>query len=113
MDGVEDLELEELKRKRLLELQRKLEEERKIAEAKEKYEAEKQAVLRVILTPDARQRLANLKMVRPEFVEKLENELIQAVQSGRIEPPITDDMLKRILIRLQESQRREIRIRRI
>lgn len=113
MEGVEDLELEELKRKRLLELQRKLEEERKIAEAKEKYEAEKQAVLRVILTPDARQRLANLKMVRPEFVEKLENELIQAVQSGRIEPPITDDMLKRILIRLQESQRREIRIRRV
>jgi len=109
----EDLELEELKRRKLLELQRKLEEERKIAEAKEKYEAEKQSILRVILTPDARQRLSNLKMVRPDFVENLENDLIQAVQSGRIEPPITDEMLKRILIKLQGFQKREIKIRRI
>lgn len=109
----EDLELEELKRRKLLELQKKLEEERRVAEAREKYEAEKQAILRVILTPDARQRLSNLKMVRPDFVERLENELIQAVQSGRVEPPITDEMLKRILIRLQDSQRREMRIRRI
>ncbi|MBS7611479.1 DNA-binding protein [Candidatus Bathyarchaeota archaeon] len=109
----EDLELEELKRRKLLELQKRLEEERRVAEAKEKYEAEKQAMLRVILTPDARQRLSNLKIVKPDFVEKLENELIQAVQSGRIEPPITDEILKRILIRLQGSQRREIRIRRI
>ncbi|MEM2239692.1 MAG: DNA-binding protein [Candidatus Bathyarchaeia archaeon] len=109
----EDLELEELKRRKLLELQKKLEEERRITEAKERYEAEKQAVLRTILTPDARQRLSNLKIVKPDFVERLENELIQAVQSGRIEPPITDEMLKRILIKLQDSQRREIRIRRI
>ncbi|MEM3546098.1 MAG: DNA-binding protein [Candidatus Bathyarchaeia archaeon] len=109
----EDLELEELKRRKLLELQKKLEEERRITEAKKRYEAEKQAVLRTILTPDARQRLSNLKIVKPDFVERLENELIQAVQSGRIEPPITDEMLKRILIKLQDSQRREIRIRRI
>ncbi|MEM2848800.1 MAG: DNA-binding protein [Candidatus Bathyarchaeia archaeon] len=109
----EDLELEELKRRKLLDLQKKLEEERRVAEAREKFEAEKQAILRVILTPDARQRLSNLKIVRPDFVERLENELIQAVQSGRVEPPITDEMLKRILIKLQDSQRREVRIRRI
>lgn len=109
----EDLELEELKRRKLLDLQKKLEEERRVAEAREKFEAEKQAILRVILTPDARQRLSNLKIVRPDFVERLANELIQAVQSGRVEPPITDEMLKRILIKLQDSQRREVRIRRI
>lgn len=108
-----DREFEELKRRRLLELQRRLEEERRAAEARRVYEARKQAVLRVILTSKARQRLVNLKMVKPEFVKRLEDELIQAVQSGRINPPITDDQLKRILIAIQRSQRREIRIRRV
>lgn len=108
-----DTELEELKRRRLMELQRKLEEERSAAEAREAFESRKQAVLRVILTPEARQRLNNLRMVKPEFVDKLELELIQAVQSGRLSPPITDEQLKKMLILLQGSQKREIRIRRI
>ena len=108
-----DEELEELKRRRLIELQRRLEEERRAAEARKAFEARKQAALRIILTPEARQRLNNLRIVRPEFVEKLELELIQAVQMGRISPPITDAQLKKILVLLQKSQRRDIRIRRV
>ena len=108
----EDEELEALRRRRLLELQRQLLQEQQRAEAQKQLELQRQALIRRILTPKARQRLTNLKMVRPEFASQLENQLIQAAQQGRINIPITDAQLKEILSRLQ-SARREIRIRRV
>jgi programmed cell death protein 5 len=101
-------ELEEIRRRKLLALQQKLAEEQRQAQ----IEQQKQALLRKILTPDARQRLTNLKMVRPEFTEQLELQLIQLAQQGKLPIPLTDAQLKEILIQLQ-SQRRETRIRRI
>jgi len=108
----EDEELEALRRKRLLELQQQMLQEQQRAEAQRRLELQKQTLMRRILTPKARQRLANLKMVRPEFASQLELQLIQIAQQGRISLPITDDQLKEILSRLQRS-RREIRIRRV
>ncbi|MEM3696609.1 MAG: DNA-binding protein [Candidatus Bathyarchaeia archaeon] len=106
--SADENELEELRRRKLLALQQKLAEEQRQAQ----IEQQKQALLRKILTPDARQRLTNLKMVRPEFTEQLELQLIQLAQQGRLPIPLTDAQLKEILIQLQ-SQRREPRIRRI
>jgi len=108
----EDEELEALRRKRLMELQQQMLQEQQRAEAQRRLELQKQALMRRILTPKARQRLANLKMVRPEFASQLELQLIQIAQQGRISLPITDDQLKGILSRLQRT-RREIRIRRV
>jgi len=108
----EDEELEALRRKRLMELQQQMLQEQQRAEAQRRLELQKQALMRRILTPKARQRLANLKMVKPEFASQLELQLIQIAQQGRIGLPITDDQLKEILSRLQGS-RREIRIRRM
>jgi len=78
----------------------------------EELELRKQAILRGILTPEARQRLTNIKMVRPEFAEQIELQLIQIAQQGRIPLPINDVQLKEILARLQ-SARRDIKIRRL
>lgn len=108
----EDEELEELRKRRMLELQQKMAQERQQAQAEERLELQKQALLRRILTPEARQRLANLKMVRPEFASQIELQLIQIAQQGRIELPIDDDRLKEILMKLQ-GNRREMRIRRV
>ena len=105
-------EIEELRRRRLLELQKRLAQEQQQVQMQQRIEMEKQAILRRILTADARQRLNNLKMVKPEFASQLELQLIQLAQQGRIDPPITDQQLKEILIRLQ-SGRRDIRIRRV
>jgi len=107
-----DEELEAIRRRKLLEMQQRLLQEREAAEAKRRMEMEKQALLRRILTPEARQRLANLKMIKPEFTSQIETWLIQIAQQGRISIPIDDDQLKEILRRLQRG-RREIRIRRI
>jgi programmed cell death protein 5 len=75
-------------------------------------ELQKQAILRKILTPEARQRLTNLKMVKQEYAQQIELQLIQLAQQGRINLPLSDQQLKEILLKLQ-PRRREIKIRRI
>jgi len=110
-DEVEEAELEELRRRRMLEIQQKLAQEQQRAQVQQQIEAQKQAILRRILTPEARQRLNNLKMVKPEYANALEIQLIQLVQAGKAQTPITDEQLKEILIRLQ-GQRRDIKITR-
>ncbi|MCD6445342.1 DNA-binding protein [Candidatus Bathyarchaeota archaeon] len=107
-----DKELEELRRRKLLELQRRIAEEQRKAQAEQQLEMQKQALLRRILSPEARQRLANLKMVKPEFTSQLELQLIQLAQQGRIPIPISDGQLKQILMQLQ-ANKREIKIRRL
>ncbi|MCD6529120.1 DNA-binding protein [Candidatus Bathyarchaeota archaeon] len=107
-----DEELERLRRRRLLELQKRLAEEQQRAREQQEIESSIQAALRRILTPSARQRLTNLKMVRPEFTRQLEIQLIQLAQQGRIPIPMGDKELKELLRRIHQS-RREIKIRRI
>lgn len=108
----EDDELEELRRRRALELQKSLGQDQQQVDAEKKLEAQKQLLMLRILTQEARQRLANLKMVKPEFASQLELQLIQIAQQGRIELPIGDEQLKEILQKLQ-SGRKEITIRRV
>jgi programmed cell death protein 5 len=112
VNEVSEDELEELRRRKLLALQQKFSEERGQAQMEQQLELQKQALLRKILTPEARQRLANLKMVRPEFTEQLELQLIQLAQQGKLPIPLADAQLKQILIQLQ-SQKRETKIRRV
>jgi programmed cell death protein 5 len=107
----EDKEMEEIRRRKMLELQRRLAQEQQSMQVQQQMELQKQAILRRILTPKARQRLTNLKMVKPEFANQLELQLIQLAQQGRVDIPISDEMLKQILIRLQ-SNRRDIKITR-
>ena len=105
-------ELEKLRRKKLLELQREITEEQQKAQVQQQLELQKQALLRNLLTPEARQRLTNLKMVKPEFISQLELQLIQLAQQGKLPIPLEDKQLKQILIQIQ-ARKREPKIRRI
>ena len=107
-----DKELEAIRRKKLLAMQQKTGDDQRQAQAEQQIEAQKQELLRKILSPEARQRLTNLKMVKPEFTANLELQLIQLAQMGKIPIPMSDIQLKQILIQLQ-SRKREPRIRRI
>jgi programmed cell death protein 5 len=108
----EDDELEGLRRRRALELQKNLAQDQQQSDAEKRLEAQKQVLMRRILTQEARQRLTNLKMVKPEFASQLELQLIQIAQQGKIELPIGDEQLKEILQKLQ-SGHKEITIRRV
>ena len=93
-------------------MQQRMVEEQKEAQVQQQLEGQKQALLRRILTPEARRRLTNLNMVKPEFTQQLELQLIQLAQAGRINLPITDEQLKELLVRLQ-SGKRDYKIRRV
>jgi programmed cell death protein 5 len=110
-DEYSDEELNAIRQRRYSELQRAAMDEQRQAETRKQYDAQKQAALKQILTPEARQRLTNIRMVKPEFADQVELQLIQLAQSGRVKLPISDDQLKDALAKLQSS-RKEIRIRR-
>ncbi|NWG10562.1 DNA-binding protein [Candidatus Bathyarchaeota archaeon] len=112
MAEMSDEELEELRKRKLLALQQKAAGEQRQVQMEQQLEQQKQNLLRKILTTEARQRLTNLKMVKPEFTEQLELQLIQLAQQGKLPSPLTDAQLKQILIQLQ-SQKRETKIRRM
>jgi programmed cell death protein 5 len=104
-------EEEELRRRKLMELQARIDEQRRQEELRRQYEAQKRLAMQQILTPEARSRLANIRAAKPEFAEQIELQLIQLAQSGRLTSQITDAQLREILKRLQE-RRRKISIRR-
>jgi programmed cell death protein 5 len=109
-----DEELDAIRRRKLAAMQQRAsdsQQQRQLQE-EQQIEAQKQALLKQILSPEARQRLTNLKMVKPEFIDQLELQIIQLAQTGRIPIPLSDDQLKQILIQLQ-SRKRETKITRI
>ncbi len=107
-----DEELDQIRRRKLLSMQNRVSDEQRQAQAEQQMEAQKQALLSKILTPEARQRLNNLKMVKAEFAEQLELQLIQMAQTGKLPIPLSDAQLKQILVQLQ-SRKRETKITRI
>lgn len=109
--SMDDRELEEIRRRKLLELQRQLEEEEKRKALEAEMRARKEAILRRILTDQARERLANIRLVKPELAEVAENLIIQLVQAGQLIPPVTDEQVKALLLRLDSQARREFKIR--
>jgi len=73
--------------------------------------AVREGVLRMALTSEARQRLANVKMVKPELASSIEEYVVQLASSGRLKAPLDDDQLKQMLVALQ-GKKRDITIRR-
>jgi len=115
-------DLDEIRQKRMAELQaqqaaaQNQSQQQAAAQAQqqaeqEKMEAQKRQILSQILTSEARQRLANLKLTKPEMVNQIELQLIQSAQSGSLRGKVTDDQLKVLLSQIA-GQKREIKITR-
>ena len=68
-------------------------------------EAIKQKALAMLLDEQARQRLANIKMVKPDLAAAVENYLINAATSGRLNRALSDSELKQILLSIQQPKR--------
>lgn len=108
---MEDEELEELRKKKLQELQSQYLQQQIELQQKEQLEQQKQSILRQIMTPEARERLVRLKLARPDFGEAVENQLLILAGSGRLQTIIDDTTFKQILARIT-PQKRDIKIRR-
>lgn len=74
-------------------------------QARAEMEAKKQAILRSILTPKARERLNTLRMTKPELVESVEIQLVNMAQSGQLQGKLDDARLKALLSQIQPKKR--------
>ena len=108
---MEDPELEAIRQRRMAELQQQAQNQAAQEEQAKRMEMQKQNALRQILTTEARQRLANIRLANPHMADTVEMQLIQLAQSGRIQGIIDDTMLRNILAQIA-PQHREITIER-
>ena len=66
------------------------------ADAQQKEDVMREQMLKVLLTTEARERLANIRMVKPDIARLIENQIIQLASSGKIQKTITDEEIKEI-----------------
>lgn len=113
--AMDDEELQRLRQERLNQAQSEQGQSQQAAEEAERRRQEEQAhreaVLRQILTPEARERLSRIRIARPDQAQALEQQLVALAQSGRLQAKLTDDDIKTILARLFPPKR-DISIRR-
>ena len=95
-------ELAEIRRRKLEELKMQAMQQQYAENQQRDYENKKYMVMRKILSPEGRQRLENIRMVRPEYAEQVELQLIQLYQAGRLRgaTPLPDKEFKKILEQL-------------
>ena len=74
--------------------------------------AQKEIILRQIMSSEARNRLNNVRMVKPDLANLVENYLLNLAAQGKITGQISDEQLKQILSSVQQPKR-DFKINRI
>ena len=94
-----DEELNEIRRRKLEELKQQAVQQQMVEAQQKEYESKKYELMRKILSPEGRQRLENIRMVKPEFAEQIEIQLIQLFQAGKLRgaTPLPDKAFKKLL----------------
>jgi programmed cell death protein 5 len=113
-----DAELEELRRRRLQQLQEMQAPDQGAAMAygqqeaeMQRREAERAELLRKIMTPEARERLGRIRLAKPDVANSVEQQLISLASTGRLQRQVDDATLRSLLERVM-PERREIKITR-
>jgi programmed cell death protein 5 len=104
-----DKDLEEIRRRKLEELKQQAVQQQ-LAEVQEReFEAKKYQLMRKILSPEGRQRLENIRIVKPEFAEQIELQLIQLFQAGKLRGaiPLPDKAFKNLLEQITSLGRKK------
>eukprot|EP01084_Bolivina_argentea_P146693 256789_1 len=73
-------------------------------EQKQQYQEQRRVILKAILSPEARQRLSNLAMVKEERATQIENMIIQQHQSGMISGKVSENHVKMLLEQISEKE---------
>jgi len=104
-----DEELDAIRRRKLEELKYQAAQQQ-VAEGQQKeFENQKYQVMRKILSQEGRQRLENIRIVKPQFAEQIELQLIQLFQSGKLRGaiPLPDSAFKKLLEQISSSDRKK------
>jgi programmed cell death protein 5 len=107
-----DEDLEQIRKRRLEQLQAQQNAmQGPSTEEIERAQAQRSALLRQVLTPEARERLNSIRLTRPDFADSVESQLLVLHQSGRLSAQITDEQLKQLLKQIA-PKKQNIRITR-
>ncbi|MDD1657425.1 MAG: DNA-binding protein [Methanomicrobiales archaeon] len=109
-----DDELAELRRRKMAEFQRQTVDQQVMEDElrrQRETDAQIHLVLLQILEPEARERLNNIRLTKPEFARAIEQQLVLLAQSGRLKQKITDAQLKELLRQIIPAKK-EFNIRR-
>ena len=103
-----DEDLRRLREEKLAEIQKQQAMNEYQQQKQNDLETQKKNIMRVILSPEARSRLTNIQMARPQFAQNIELQLIQAFQTGALrgKTPLTDETFKTLLIQLQKQTKK-------
>ena len=74
-------------------------------EKNSELKTQKEMMLKQILSPDARLRLNNIRMVKPDLANLVETYLLNLAGQGKITGQISDEQLKQILLSAQQPKR--------
>ena len=66
--------------------------------------AQKEMMLKQVLSSEARLRLNNVRMVKPDLADLVENYILNLSVQGKISGQISDDQLKQILASVQQPK---------
>ncbi|MFB6184126.1 MAG: DNA-binding protein [Haloarculaceae archaeon] len=103
-----DEELERLREQKMEQLRDQAQQEgdgEAMEAQRQQAEAQKKALLRQHLTDGARQRLNSVKMSKPQFGEKVEQQVVALAQSGRIQAQIDEEKMKQLLSELKPESK--------
>lgn len=122
--GIIMSELDEIRKRRMAELQQQAAmnadpqqiaqqqmAQQQAAQQQAEMEAQLKQAMKQILTPEARGRLDNLRLTKPDLVRNIEIQLLQSAQAGSLRGKVTDEQLK-VLLKNLMGQKREIHITR-
>ena len=100
------MEYENIKEQKLKQLKEQAEQQQKESDA----EMQLNEALKMLLEPEAKARLSNVKLVNKELYIKAAQFLLYMVKSGKVKGKIDEQQLKELLKKL--SEKREMQIKR-
>ena len=79
--------------------------DRKSEDPERQSRAAREQMMRLVFTSEARDRLNNVRMVKPDLAGSIENQIFQLASSGRLKHQINDEELKQMLGQMQRPKK--------
>ncbi|HJP43863.1 MAG: DNA-binding protein [Candidatus Poseidoniia archaeon] len=108
---MKDRELEELRQRQLQEMQAQAEQQ--LAQEQEliAHKAQVQGALRQLMSAEAKERLAQVRIARPGVAAAVEQQVLALAGDGKLTGPIDDATLQQMLAHLSRKRETKVEIR--
>ena len=103
-------EYEQLREQKMKELQEKMAEQQERQRKTSEAEMQLEEALKIVLSPEAKTRLANVKLVNRELYLTASQTILYLAKAKKLGGKITDEQLKELLRKL--SEKKEVVIKR-